>query len=247
MTTSARERRAIDAGSRIIVALDHPTPEQALALVDRLDPARCALKVGKSLFVRGGGPALVDTVQRRGFRVFLDLKFHDIPHQVAGACRAAADLGVWLLTVHASGGPQMLAAAREGVGDGPQRPLVVAVTVLTSLDAEGLAAIGIARGPSAQAKLLAGLAQDSGVDGLVCSPVDLADLADVCEPDFLRVTPGVRPAGSAADDQARISTPGDAIRAGAHHLVIGRPITGAPDPHAALVAIEREVAQALRS
>lgn len=233
-------------GPRIIVALDHPAAGAALAIAERLDPARCRVKVGKELFTRAG-PAVVESLHARGFQVFLDLKFHDIPNTVAGACRAAADLGVWMLNVHASGGAAMMRAAREAIGDGRGAPLLIAVTVLTSLDESDLVQVGVTATPAVQVVRLATLAQDCGMDGVVCSPVDLARLREVVMPAFLAVTPGVRPAGATAGDQKRIATPGMALAAGASHLVIGRPITGAADPLAALAAIEDEISAATGS
>lgn len=227
----------------IIVALDHPAQASALEMAARLDPRRCRVKVGKELFTRAG-PAVVEALAARGFEVFLDLKFHDIPRTVAGACRAAADLGAWMINVHASGGTAMMEAARAATGRGPGAPLLVAVTVLTSLDEADLAELGVAATPAAQAVRLAALAEAAGLDGVVCSPSDLARLRAAFAPPFLAVTPGVRPRGSDAGDQKRIATPAAAIAAGASHLVIGRPITEAPDAMAALAAIESEIAAA---
>jgi len=235
--------RGRDGGPRIIVALDVPGADAALALAGRLDPARCRVKVGKELFTRAG-PAVVEALQGRRFDVFLDLKYHDIPNTVAGACRAAADLGVWMVNVHASGGIAMMEAARAAVGEGADAPLLIAVTVLTSLDEADLAELGVHAHPSAQAVRLAALAESCGFDGVVCSPADLERLRESVSPDFLAVTPGVRPAGAAAADQKRIATPAAALAMGATHLVIGRPVTGAADPLAALLAIEREIAAA---
>jgi orotidine-5'-phosphate decarboxylase len=255
---------------RIVVALDLPGEAAALALAERLDPARCGLKVGKELFVRAG-PEVVRRLVADGFRVFLDLKFHDIPNTVAGACRAALDLGVWMVDVHAAGGPAMLEAARRAVGEGDGAPRLVAVTVLTSLDAEALRAVGMDPDPQAQVLRLARLSAACGLDGVVCSPRELQALREALPRSFLAVTPGVRPAGAAArvdraprdagspprasgqgpgsasspssvsmDDQRRVSTPAEALAAGADHLLVGRPITAAPDPLAALAALERE-------
>lgn len=223
----------------VIVALDYDVLDTALALADRLDPARCRVKIGKELFVRAG-PEAVRAVAARGFEVFLDLKFHDIPNTVAGACRAAAGLGCWMVNVHASGGPAMLAAAREAVGKEGDGPLLVAVTVLTSLDAPALAAVGVDATPAAQVSRLARLAADAGLDGVVCSPLELQALRAECPASFALVTPGVRPAGVEAADQVRIATPGAAMTAGANYLVVGRPITQAPDPQQALDAILHE-------
>ncbi len=230
-----------DGGPRIIVALDFPGADAALAMAARLAPERCRVKVGNELFTRAG-PAVVEALHARGFEVFLDLKFHDIPNTVAGACRAAAELGVWMVNVHAGGGIAMLEAARAAVGDGAGAPLLIAVTVLTSLDEADLAELGVHAHPSSQAVRLAALAQSCGLDGVVCSPADLERLRESVPPDFLAVTPGVRPAGAQAGDQKRIATPASALAMGATHLVIGRPITAAGDPLAALAAIEAEIA-----
>jgi orotidine-5'-phosphate decarboxylase len=229
-----------DSASRIIVALDFADGAAALGLLGRLDPARCAVKIGKELFTRAG-PGLVDRAVGAGFRVFLDLKFHDIPNTVAGACDAAADLGVWMLNVHAQGGPAMLAAARERLARRTQRPLLIAVTVLTSLEAPDLAAIGCPGEPGERALQLAGLARDAGLDGVVCSPLEAVAMRTAFGAGFRLVTPGVRPAHAARQDQKRVMTPAAAVAAGADHLVIGRPITAAPDPLAALAAIEAEI------
>lgn len=227
-------------GSRVVVALDMPNAELALAFVARLSPEQCRLKVGYELFT-GAGPALVETLVAKGFDVFLDLKFHDIPNTVAKACSVAADLGVWMLNVHALGGERMMAAARAALDKHQRRPLLIAVTVLTSHDAGELAGIGLSATPEAQVSHLAALAKTSGLDGVVCSAREAAGLRARHGHDFLLVTPGIRPAGSAADDQQRIVTPLEAVRAGAHYLVIGRPITQASDPLAMLDAINREL------
>jgi len=224
---------------RIIVALDFADPAEALALADRLDPAACALKVGKELFV-AAGPDIVRRLVGRGFNVFLDLKFHDIPHTVAQACAAATRLGVWMLNVHASGGRAMLGAAREAVtraAGASNSPLLIGVTVLTSLRAEDLAEIGIAAAPDAAALRLARLCAACGLDGVVCSAVEASALRRALGPAFRLVTPGIRLPGAAADDQARVVTPEAAIAGGADFLVIGRPITRAPDPLAELARI----------
>ena len=232
---------------RIIVALDYANAADALAIVDRLAPELCRLKVGKELFTRSG-PELVRALVGRGFDVFLDLKFHDIPNTVAQACRAAAELGVWMVNVHAQGGRKMMTAARAalddaGAGAGGRRPLLIAVTVLTSLGAEDLAEVGLSGSPADNVLRLAMLARDSGLDGVVCSPQEAAALAASLGPAFRLVTPGVRPAGASTDDQKRVMTPAQAIAAGAHYLVIGRPITQAPDPIAALRAIAAEISE----
>lgn len=230
-----------DLGARIIVALDYADAEPALALADRLDPARCRLKVGNELFTRAG-PDVVRRLQERGFEIFLDLKFHDIPNTVAGACRAAAELGVWMTNVHASGGRRMLEAARDAVDSVAKPPLLIGVTLLTSLDAGDLRDTGVAGEPAEQVVRLARLTQASGLDGVVCSPQELETLAGQVPDAFLRITPGVRPAGEAGGDQKRVSTPAQAITDGAHYLVIGRPITQAPEPAAALAAVAADIA-----
>ncbi|MBT8445558.1 MAG: orotidine-5'-phosphate decarboxylase [Gammaproteobacteria bacterium] len=227
--------------SPVVVALDFAEAGAALALADALDPADCRVKVGKELFTRAG-PSLVTELTARGFDVFLDLKFHDIPNTVAGAVRAAAELGCWMVNVHASGGPAMLAAAAEAVVDLADRPLLIGVTVLTSLDDAALRAIGVAASPEEQVLRLAALTRDAGLDGVVCSAREAAALRQRFGPDFRLVTPGIRPSGADKADQKRVVTPADAVGAGADYLVIGRPITAAPDPAAALAAINLEVA-----
>ena len=226
---------------RVIVALDYPRAEPARAFVDRVRPDLCRLKVGKELFV-AAGPAFVEELAARGFAVFLDLKFHDIPNTVAQACKAAARMGVWMTNVHASGGPRMMQAAREALEGLSERPRLIAVTVLTSMGEEELRAIGIEASARQQVLLLASLAHDSGMDGVVCSAQEAPLLRPAFGADFLLVTPGIRPAGSEAGDQTRILTPTQAIRSGADYLVIGRPITQAADPLAALESIAREIA-----
>jgi len=223
--------------NRIIVALDFATEARALALVDRLDPACCRLKVGKELFTRLG-PSFVDDLQRRGFEVFLDLKFHDIPNTVAGACAAAADLGVWMVNVHISGGARMIEAARARLDRMPRPPLLIGVTLLTSMSQTDLAAIGCPGEPEERVLALAELGHTAGLDGVVCSPLEAASVRAARGPQFLLVTPGVRPVGVSLDDQRRVMTPRDALEAGADYLVIGRPITEADDPVVALAAIE---------
>ena len=224
----------------IIVALDYVQAEPALALARRLDPAHCRLKVGKQLFTREG-PHVIGRLQELGFEIFLDLKFHDIPNTVAGACRAAAELGVWMVNVHASGGRRMLEAARESVDAAATPPLLIAVTLLTSLDAGDLRDTGVGGEPVEQVTRLARLAHGCGLDGVICSPTDLEALAGALPHEFLRVTPGVRPAGKDDGDQKRVAAPARAIAGGAHYLVIGRPITQAADPVAALAGIEAQI------
>ena len=225
---------------RIIVALDFPAEAPALELVERLDPTRCRLKVGKELFTRLG-PGFVERLGRRGFEVFLDLKFHDIPNTVAAACEAAADLGVWMINLHASGGARMMAAARERLSVRTRAPLLVAVTVLTSLDSADLAAIGCPGDPQRRVLELARLARANGLDGVVCSPREAERVRGALGAGFRLVTPGVRPAGAAVGDQKRVMTPAEAVAAGADYLVIGRPVSAAPDPLQALSAIEQEL------
>jgi orotidine-5'-phosphate decarboxylase len=222
---------------RIIVALDFATETEALALVERLDPTRCRVKVGKELFTRCG-PAFVEVLQVRGFEVFLDLKFHDIPNTVAGACAAAADLGVWMVNLHISGGARMIEAARARLDRLSSRPLLIGVTLLTSLNREDLSAVGCPGEPGERVLALAALGHAAGLDGVVCSPLEAAAVRATRGPDFRLVTPGVRPAGASLGDQVRVMTPRDALAAGADDLVIGRPITEAEDPLAALRAIE---------
>jgi orotidine-5'-phosphate decarboxylase len=227
---------------RIIVALDFPSDQPALALVDQLDPAKCRLKVGKELFTRSG-PALVRDLQSRGFDVFLDLKFHDIPNTTSAAVAAAADLGVWMVNVHASGGEKMMTACRDRLESfGKDRPLLIAVTVLTSMGPEDLAGIGITDSPEAQVSRLATLTRNCGLDGVVCSAQEAPALKAEQGKDFKLVTPGIRPLSADKGDQQRIMTPTDALKAGSDYLVIGRPITQAADPLAALEAIHSEVA-----
>lgn len=226
---------------RIIVALDYPVAAQALAMVERLDPDLCRVKVGKELFTRAG-PALVEQLIGRGFEVFLDLKFHDIPNTAAAACAAAADLGVWMLNVHAQGGRRMLVAARESVGRFTPRPRLIAVTVLTSLTDEDLRETGYQEGSAALVERLATLTAEAGLDGVVCSPREAAALRRRHGDGFVLVTPGIRPAGGPRDDQQRVMTPAEAIHGGADYLVIGRPITAAADPVAVLQTIQAEIA-----
>ena len=225
---------------KIIVALDFPDAASALALVDRLAPELCRLKVGKELFT-AAGPELVRALGARGFEIFLDLKFHDIPNTVAAACRAAAGLGVWMMNVHASGGRRMMTAAQEALADQANRPLLIAVTVLTSMSAEDLGEVGVAAAPADQVLRLARLTQACKLDGVVCSAQEAALLRADLGADFRLVTPGIRPAGAAVGDQRRVMTPAEALRAGATDLVIGRPITAAADPLAALKQIQADI------
>lgn len=226
--------------SPLIVALDFSGPEDALALARKLDATKCRAKVGKELFT-ASGPGIVEALQKLGFEVFLDLKFHDIPNTTAQACLAAARLGVWMVNVHASGGPLMLEAVRAKLEQAQHRPLLIGVTVLTSMDREQLTATGVMDSPQMQVLRLAKLVQQAGLDGVVASPQELLALRAELPKDFQLVTPGIRPAGAATDDQQRISTPADAIRRGASYLVIGRPITRAADPQRAVESILAEI------
>lgn len=226
---------------KIIVALDFPSQDPALALVDQLDPNKCRLKVGKELFTRSG-PQLVKALQGRGFDVFLDLKFHDIPNTTSSAVAAAADLGVWMVNVHASGGEKMMVACRERLESfGADKPLLIAVTVLTSMSADDLAGIGITDSPEVHVSRLATLTRNSGLDGVVCSAQEAPRLKAEQGADFQLITPGIRPLSADKGDQQRIMTPTDALKAGSDYLVIGRPITKSADPLAALEAIHAEV------
>ena len=227
--------------SPIIVALDFPSRDAALALARQLDPAQCRVKVGKELFTRCG-PLVVEELQQLGFEVFLDLKFHDIPNTTAMAVKAAAELGVWMVNVHCSGGLRMMSACREELEklSGP-RPLLIGVTVLTSMEQGDLAGIGLDVTPAEQVMRLAALAAQAGMDGLVCSAQEAVALK-AAHAGLQLVTPGIRPAGSAADDQKRILTPSQALAAGSDFLVIGRPISQAENPAASLAAIVASLA-----
>ena len=224
---------------RVIVALDYSDSQSALSLVDQLDPTLCRLKVGKELFTRCG-PEIVRSLVDRKFDVFLDLKFHDIPNTVARACAAAADLGVWMLNVHALGGPAMLDAARKALS-GPDSPLLIAVTLLTSSGPRELEALGISQTPLELVQRLATMAAIAGLDGVVCSSQEAAMLARQHGDDFVLVTPGIRLQGVAEDDQQRVMTPARAVAQGAHYLVIGRPIVQADDPVQTLLTINSEI------
>lgn len=227
---------------KVIVALDFATEAQALKLVDGLDPTMCRLKVGKEMFTHMG-PSFVKSLENRGFGVFLDLKFHDIPNTVARAVAAAADLGVWMVNVHASGGPRMMEATVKALEPyGAKRPLLTAVTVLTSMDEEQLRAVGITCPLEEQVLRLATLTRDCGLDGVVCSAREAAMLRQHLGQDFKLVTPGIRPRNAELGDQIRVVTPADAIKLGSSYLVMGRPITKALDPIAALKAVNAELA-----
>jgi len=229
---------------RVIVPLDVPDAEAALALASRLDAKLCRVKVGKELFV-AAGPDIVGRLQERGFEVFLDLKFHDIPNTVEGACRAAARLGVWMMNVHASGGAVMMRAAREAIEGVARPPLLIAVTVLTSLRDADLEAVGFAGGVVESVDRLARLTRECGLDGVVCSAQEATRIRDAVGSDFVLVTPGIRLPNAVADDQARVVTPAEAVRLGAHYLVIGRPITQSPDPAATLESIRQSLQEGM--
>ncbi|MCL1123176.1 orotidine-5'-phosphate decarboxylase [Shewanella surugensis] len=221
----------------IVVALDYDNKSEALGLIDQLDPQMCRLKIGKEMFTLFG-PQLVTEIHQRGFELFLDLKFHDIPNTVAKAVTSAAELGVWMTNVHASGGLAMMQAAKKALLPyGDKAPLLIAVTVLTSMSDEELILLGITCTAAEQVKRLAQLTQQAGLDGIVCSAQEARTMKSTFGDDFTLVTPGIRPAGSDKGDQHRVMTPVDAIAAGADYLVIGRPITQAKNPLQALEAI----------
>lgn len=224
---------------KIIVALDYADADSALKLVNQLDPALCRLKVGKELFT-AAGPQFVEKLSASNFGVFLDLKFHDIPNTVAKACSAASNLGVWMLNVHASGGLEMMQAAKQAVGSSDTKPLLIAVTVLTSMNQDTLNQIGIHTDLATHVLNLAKLTQQAGLDGVVCSALEAQMLRSNLGSEFCLVTPGIRPANASKDDQSRIVTPTDALALGSSYLVIGRPITQAANPLSALEAINAE-------
>ena len=224
----------------VVVALDYAAAAPALQLAERLSPQLCRLKVGKQLFT-SAGPQLVEQLQRLGFEVFLDLKFHDIPNTVAGAVRAAAQLGVWMVNVHAAGGRRMMLAAAEALAGYSRRPLLIAVTVLTSLSDDDLAELGCAESAAQRVQRLARLVADSGLDGVVCSAMEAPVLRLAHGEHFCLVTPGIRLAGDAAGDQRRVLTPASARDNGADYLVIGRSVTAAPDPLAALQQVHADL------
>lgn len=224
---------------KIIVALDYADAESARKLVNQLDPALCRLKVGKELFT-AVGPQFIEELTRENFGVFLDLKFHDIPNTVAKACSAASNLGVWMLNVHASGGLEMMQAARQAVNNSDTKPFLIAVTVLTSMNQAGLNQVGIQTDLATHVLNLAKLTQQAGLDGVVCSALEATALRSQLGNDFCLVTPGIRPAHTNQDDQSRVVTPAEALKNGASYLVIGRPITQAANPLKALEAIYAE-------
>lgn len=228
--------------SPILVALDYADKNAALAFVDNIDPRDCRLKVGKEMFTLFG-PQFVRELQQRQFEIFLDLKFHDIPNTAAHAVAAAAELGVWMVNVHASGGARMMTAAREALLPfGKEAPLLIAVTVLTSMEAEDLRGIGIELSPADYAERLALLTKECGLDGVVCSAHEATRLKASCGQAFKLVTPGIRPAGSSVGDQRRIMTPVEAAQAGVDYMVIGRPITQSPEPAETLLEILKSLA-----
>lgn len=227
----------------LIIALDYPTADAALAMAARLNPDDVIVKVGKQLFT-SAGPSLVESLQNKGFRVFLDLKFHDIPNTVAAAVAAAADLGVWMVNVHASGGRSMLEAAANKLASYGEAPLLTAVTVLTSLNQDELAEVGVARSLPQQVESLARLSRECGLDGVVCSAQEASLLREQLPAPFCLVTPGIRPQGYQQDDQTRIVTPKAAVELGVDHLVVGRPVTQASDPAAAAAQILSDIRQA---
>jgi len=226
--------------SKLIIALDFPNKEQALQFIKPLSPENCKLKVGFELFV-AAGPDFVKHLVDKGFDVFLDLKFHDIPNTVASACRSAADLGVWMMNVHASGGQKMMLAAKQALEETDSNAKLIAVTVLTSMDKEQLASTNITLSPEEQVKHLAKLTKASTLDGIVCSAREAKMLRETLGPDFLLVTPGIRPAGSDQGDQHRVMTPADANADGVSYIVVGRPITQSDNPLAVIDQINLDM------
>ena len=229
-------------GSKIIVALDYNNPATANQFVDSISPDLCKLKVGKELFTLSG-PEFVRGLVNKGFDVFLDLKFHDIPNTVSSAVKVAADLGVWMTDVHASGGRRMMEGAKNALEQSGSDMLLIAVTVLTSFDQNDMNELGFNCSPEEQVHRLAALAKSSGMDGLVSSAMEAQGLRQTLGNDFALVTPGIRPASAAGDDQRRVVTPSQAIANGSSYLVIGRPITQSEDPVSTLVAINQEISQ----
>lgn len=225
---------------KVVVALDFNYTQNALDFVKRVTPDVCRLKVGKELFAIGG-PDFVKTLVAQGFDVFLDLKYHDIPNTVAKACQAAANLGVWMVNVHALGGLKMMSAAKQAIEECEHQPLLIAVTILTSMEPEDLAQVGLPSSPKENVLRLAQLANQARLDGVVCSAQEVAMLRENIGNEFCLVTPGIRPKGSAVNDQKRIMTPDEAIQAGSSYLVIGRPITQSADPIATLKSINDSI------
>jgi orotidine-5'-phosphate decarboxylase len=229
---------------KIVIALDYAQPQDALTFTKQLDPTLCRLKVGKELFTTGG-PQLVDALIAKDFDVFLDLKFHDIPTTVSKACEAASRLGVWMLNIHASGGQAMMEAAREGVERSGRNPILIAVTVLTSMNQATLNQLGVAGSVEDHVLRLAKLTKASGLDGVVCSAQEARKLRDNFGQDFCLVTPGIRPADASLDDQSRVVTPRQALDLGSSYLVIGRPITQSASPLETLKKIHQEISLSL--
>ena len=225
---------------KVIVALDYPSEKLAFNLINQLNPELCRLKVGKEMFTHFG-PAFIEKIQQKDFKVFLDLKYHDIPNTVARACDVAAQLGVWMINVHALGGRKMMEAAADVLANKQSSPYLIAVTVLTSMSEADLSELGIPQTPSQLAIQLASLAKQSGLDGVVCSAQEATMMREKQGNNFLLVTPGIRPAGSNSDDQQRIMTPQAAIQAGSNYLVIGRPITQSADPLGILRTINSDI------
>lgn len=236
----------VSGGPKLVVALDFDNAADCMQLVNQLSPEFCRVKIGKELFT-ACGPKVVENIQSKGFDVFLDLKFHDIPNTVAKAVKSAANLGVWMVNIHASGGPKMMDAAVDALSTYQQKPLLIAVTVLTSMDAVQLNHIGVIATPARQVAMLAQLARASGVDGVVSSAQEVESIKQSCGKKFICVTPGIRPANAKADDQHRIMTPSQAIHANSDYLVVGRPITQATDPLLASQAIHAEIEAALKA
>jgi orotidine-5'-phosphate decarboxylase len=227
--------------AKVIIALDYNNEQDALDFVNKISPENCRLKVGKEMFTYFG-PQFVKKLIERGFDVFLDLKFHDIPNTVAKAVSAAAELGVWMVNVHASGGPEMMIKAKQALDAyGEDAPLLIAVTILTSMDKDELNRIGVTKSPQEQVQFLAELAKDAGLDGVVCSAQEASVLKKSLGQNFKLITPGIRPEGSAKGDQKRVMTPKQAIVAGSDYLVIGRPITQADDPQVTLIEINDSI------
>lgn len=229
----------------LIVALDYANAADAMEMAAQLDPGSCRVKVGKELFTRSG-PKTVEALKDMGFDVFLDLKFHDIPNTVAKAVLAAAEVGAWMINVHASGGPQMMMAAREALNGLPkdQQPLLIAVTVLTSMTGPELQQLGVSNSLDKQVSNLASIASESGMDGVVSSAREASAIKDLCGQDFATVTPGIRPAGAVVGDQKRVMTPAQAVSAGSDYLVVGRPITSAQEPMEVVASIQKEMSTA---
>jgi orotidine-5'-phosphate decarboxylase len=226
--------------SPILVALDFPSAESAVALARQLNPSLCRVKVGKELYTRCG-PVILEELHKLGFEVFLDLKFHDIPNTTAQAVGVAADMGVWMVNVHASGGQRMMQACADKLSQYKQAPLLIGVTVLTSMERSDLAGIGIDAEPMEHVMRLASLTKDCGLDGVVCSSHEVTQLKRTLGAEFKLVTPGIRPASAELGDQRRVMTPAEALNAGSDYLVIGRPITKADNPLAALEAIVQSI------